>query len=91
MRKRGEADFNRGYEWWLMEEALKRNHRITLDCLAWGVPGWIGNGHYYSEDWVNYLIAFLKGAKSAHHLNIGYVGIWNERLHGFNRNYFHED
>ena len=34
--------FNRGYEWWLMREAKKRNPRIYIDILQWGAPGWIG-------------------------------------------------
>ena len=35
--------FDRGYEWWLMREAKKRNPRIFLDVLPWGAPGWIGD------------------------------------------------
>ena len=31
----------RGYEFWLMAEARKRNPQILLDCLAWSYPGWI--------------------------------------------------
>jgi len=71
-------DFNRGYEWWLMEEARKRNPRVMLDSLAWGAPGWIGNGHFYSQDMADYVVKFIQGGKSAHHLDIHYTGIWNE-------------
>jgi hypothetical protein len=35
--------FDRGYEWWLMREAKKRNPKIFLDILQWGAPGWIGD------------------------------------------------
>lgn len=35
--------FNRGYEWWLMCEAKKRNPKIFLDVLQWGAPDWIGD------------------------------------------------
>ena len=35
--------FHRGYEWWLMREAKKRNPNIYLDALQWGVPDWIGD------------------------------------------------
>lgn len=72
-------DFNRGYEWWLMEEAKKRNPHIILDSLPWGAPGWIGNGHFYSQDMADYVNKFIEGAKSAHDLDIQYTGIWNER------------
>ena len=38
LRSRNEENDRRGYEWWLMTEAKKRNPGITLDCLAWGAP-----------------------------------------------------
>ncbi|HEY7305748.1 MAG TPA: hypothetical protein VH601_16600 [Bryobacteraceae bacterium] len=79
MRSRTDHDYNRGYEWWLMEEAQKRNPNIILDTLAWGAPGWIGGGHFYSQDMANYVADFIKGAKQVHHLDIRYTGIWNER------------
>ncbi len=34
--------YQRGYEWWLMKEAKKRNPAIALDILQWGAPPWIG-------------------------------------------------
>lgn len=71
-------NFNRGYEWWLMEEAKKRNPDIILDSLPWGAPGWIGNGHFYSQDMADYVAKFIEGAKS-HGLEMPYTGIWNER------------
>lgn len=78
MRSRGKPDFNRGYEWWLMEQARKRNPRIVLDSLPWGAPGWIGNGHFYSPDMAQYVAGFLSGTKAHHGLDIAYTGIWNE-------------
>ena len=42
--------FERGYEWWLMREAKKRNPRIFLDVLQWGAPGWIGENEYPDPD-----------------------------------------
>ncbi|MDR3109343.1 MAG: hypothetical protein LBU65_06615, partial [Planctomycetaceae bacterium] len=73
--------FDRGYEWWLMKEAKKRNPDIKLDILEWGVPGWIGDGKFYSDDNINYQIHFINGAKKYHNLDIDYVGIWNERMY----------
>ncbi len=72
-------DFSRGYEWWLMREAEKRNPNIILDSLAWGAPGWVGNGHFYSQDMANYAAKFIEGARTAYQLNVQYTGIWNER------------
>jgi galactosylceramidase len=71
--------FNRGYEWWLMKEAKKRNPNIKLDCLSWGAPGWIGDGKYFSQEHIDYIISFIKAAEQYHGLTIDYTGIWNER------------
>ena len=38
--------FDRGYEWWLMREARKRNPKIYLDVLQWGAPDWIGDKEF---------------------------------------------
>jgi hypothetical protein len=67
-----------GYEWWLMEQAKAMNPGIKLYGLAWGAPGWIGNGSFWSTDMVNYLVNWLGCAKS-HGLAIDYLGGWNER------------
>jgi galactosylceramidase len=79
MHTRADENFNRGYEWWLMKEAKKRNPEIRLDCLAWGAPAWIGNGEFYSQDMADYVVKFIKGAKRVHGLDIDYTGIWNEK------------
>ena len=79
MRSRTDHDYDRGYEWWLMEEARKRNPSIILDTLPWGAPGWVGEGHFYSADMAEYVTDFLNGAKIHHHLDISYTGIWNEK------------
>ena len=71
--------FNRGYEWWLMKEAKKRNPQIIFDVLQWGAPGWIGNGQFYSQDNADFVVAFIKGAKKYHDLDISYCGCWNEK------------
>lgn len=81
MRSPSDHDYTRGYEWWLMEEARKRNPHILLDVLPWGAPGWIGDGHLYSRDMAEYMADFLRGAETQHHLHIDYVGIWNERMY----------
>ncbi len=81
MRTPTDENYSRGYEWWLMKEAKKRNPNIILDCLAWGAPGWIGRGNYYSQDMADYVVKFIKGAKKVHGLDIDYTGIANERYY----------
>jgi len=79
MRIPEDRDYTRGYEWWLMQEARKRNPQIILDTLPWGAPGWIGHGKYFSSDMANYVADFLEGAKKQYGLDIAYTGIWNEK------------
>ena len=73
--------FERGYEWWLAKEAVKRNPQITLATLAWCAPPWITLGEadgYYSPAGLQYHLDFYRAARDVHHLNISYVGVWNE-------------
>ncbi|QMU74035.1 galactosylceramidase [Streptacidiphilus sp. P02-A3a] len=75
------VDCGTGYEWWLMEQAKALNPGIKLYGLAWGAPGWIGNGTFWSTDMINYLVDWL-GCAASHGLSINYLGGWNER--GYN-------
>src|SRR5690242_13503015 len=84
---RGDLNCNRGYEWWLMEQAKARNPNIKLYALAWGAPGWIGNGNFWSTDMINYLVSWLGCAKSQG-LTIDYLGGWNER--GYNVSWYEQ-
>ncbi|XP_005089504.1 galactocerebrosidase isoform X2 [Aplysia californica] len=83
MHNSWEENYQRGYEWWLMKEAKKRNPNIKLYGLPWGFPGWIGQGT--RSPYVNvsmtadYIVRWINGAKVYHNLTIDYVGIWNER------------
>ncbi len=48
-------NFLRGYEWWLLAEAKKRNPDILLDSLPWGYSGWIGVGNFYTQEGADYI------------------------------------
>ena len=76
MRAPGKADYTRGYEWWLMREAKRRNPAIKLLALAWNFPAWIGQPN--SQAGADYLVAFVAGAKQAYNIDIDYLGLWNE-------------
>jgi hypothetical protein len=84
---RGSISCNAGYEWWLMEQAKARNPNIKLYALAWGAPGWIGSGNFWSTDMINYLVSWLNCA-SSHGLTINYLGGWNER--GYNISWYEQ-
>src|SRR5690349_22397601 len=47
---RTDESFDRGYEWWMMEQAKARNPNIKLAALSWGAPGWIGGRNFWSTD-----------------------------------------
>ena len=70
--------YDRGYEWWLMKEARKRNPDIIIEALQWGAPGWIGKGEFFSQDNADFVAQFIKGARDYHGVTIDYQGIRNE-------------
>jgi Glycosyl hydrolase family 59/Galactocerebrosidase, C-terminal lectin domain len=86
MRTPEDRDASRGYEWWLMEEAHKRNPNIVLEILPWGAPAWVGaekdgKRTLYTAKMAAYMADFIRAAKRDYDLDIGYTGIWNERVY----------
>jgi Glycosyl hydrolase family 59 len=84
MRTAGDHDSTRGYEWWLMTEARKRNPHIVLEALPWAAPRWVGENvegkeTLYSRRMAAYVADFIRTAKRDYSLDIAYAGIWNER------------
>lgn len=84
MRTASDHDAARGYEWWLMTEAHKRNPNIILEILPWGAPRWVapdatGKETLYSHKMAEYVVDFIRTAKRNYSLDIAYTGIWNER------------
>ena len=78
MHSRSDENYQRGYEWWLMEQAKARNPHIKLAALPWGAPHWVGDGNYWSHDMIDYMVRWVKHAQSDHHLTIDYLGGRNE-------------
>ncbi len=85
MRSRTDQNYNRGYEWWLMEQAKARNPNIKFYGLQWGAPGWFSGG-FWSQDNINYVINWIEHAQSDHGLHIDYIGGWNES--GYNKAWY---
>ena len=82
---RGVVNCNAGYEFWLAQEAKRRNPGIKLYGLAWAAPGWIDHGQFWSGETVDYLMTWMDCARS-HGLTIDYLGGWNER--GYNKAWY---
>jgi hypothetical protein len=60
MHTRDDLSCTRGYEFWLLNEAKQRNPNIKTYALSWGVPYWIGNGSFFSDDNLMYQTQFVK-------------------------------
>ncbi len=63
--------FERGYEYWLMAEARKRNPAIVLNALEWGTPAYTG-GHWTAAN-AEYIVKFLQGAESAWKTRLDFI------------------
>lgn len=86
MRTPADHDSRRGYEWWLMNEAHKRNPNIILEVLPWGAPAWVdptpgAKPTLYTPQMAAYMADFIKTAKRDYGLNIRYAGLWNEKVY----------
>jgi galactosylceramidase len=79
MHSRDDLNYHRGYEWWVMSEAKKRNKEITLDANGWGSPAWIGNGVFWSQDMADYYVKWIQGLKSVYGLTLDAIGCRNEK------------
>jgi len=74
----------RGFEFWLMAEARKRNPQVMLDCLPWSYPYWVSSP--FSQDSADWYVAFLDVAKNNYGLKMDWVAAaWNE--HGTDLNW----
>lgn len=78
-RKRGEVNYHRGYTWWILTEAKKRNPNLTLDATAWSAPGWIGNGEFFTQDAADYYVSWLRGLREVYGLELDAIGCRNEK------------
>jgi Glycosyl hydrolase family 59 len=82
MRSPSDHDSTRGYEWWLMAEAHKRNPNIVLEILPWGAPAWVGrDDSLYTPKMAEYVADFVRTAKRDYSLDIAYAGVWNEKAY----------
>src|SRR5512137_1238821 len=58
----------RGYEFWFMAEARKRNPRIILECLPWAYPHWVGDR--FSQQSADWFASFLEVARKHYNLEL---------------------
>lgn len=89
MRTPRVIDVTRGYEGWLMQQAVRRNPKIILEVLPWGAPAWVGtekNGKpsLYTERMARYVADFIEKTQEHYGLKIAYAGLWNEKVYDLN-------
>ena len=85
MHSPDDLDYHRGYEWWLLSEAKKRNPDIKTYGLPWAYPGWVGGPEQSGSPFTHpnltstYILKWLEGARDVYNIDLDYIGIWNER------------
>jgi galactosylceramidase len=95
MHTRDDLNYSRGYLWWEMVEAKKRNPNISLDGAAWSAPGWIGSqgavfaqstgnnykgdARFFSQDTADYYVTWLRGLRDVYGLEFDAIGSRNEK------------
>ncbi len=79
MHTRDDLNYHRGYTWWVMQEAQRRNPKLTLDGAAWSAPGWVGDGNFWSQDAADYYVKWLEGLRDEYGLKMTALGCRNEK------------
>lgn len=79
MHTHDDLNYHRGYTWWIMSEAQRRNPDLTLDGAAWSAPGWVGNGNFWSQDATDYYVSWLQGLRDVYGLKMTAMGCRNEK------------
>ncbi|MDO4172613.1 MAG: galactosylceramidase [Prevotellaceae bacterium] len=76
---RDDLSYSRGYTWWILNEAKRRNADLTLDGAAWSAPGWIGGGQFWSQDAADYYVDWLRGLRHVYGHELTAIGCRNEK------------
>ena len=78
----GDLECGRGWEWWLVEEARRRNSKVATYALPWGFPyaydknqaGTAG----FDDATIEYFLSFLNCSHAHTDAHIDYLGFYNE-------------
>ncbi len=79
MHTRDDLNCHRGYMWWILQEAKKRNPKLSLDGTGWSAPAWVGKGNFFSQEGVDYYVSWLNGLRSVYGLEFDAIGCRNEK------------
>jgi galactosylceramidase len=78
-----EENYERGYEWFLLSEAKKRNPNIKTYGLSWAYPEWVtcvpgtmegctDSIYTYPNQTARYITKWIGGAKNTYDVDIDY-------------------
>ena len=84
----GLISYDRGIQFWFMQEAKKRNPNIVIAALEWSAPSWVGSPDpeygcpgwagcaFFTDKNIDYIIGWMKGAIDVWHIDrIDYLGV----------------
>ncbi len=74
-----DLNYQRGYMWWIIQQAKSRNPQLTLTATPWGAPGWVGKGQFWSQDTADYDVKWLEGLKKVYGVQVTSIGVRNEK------------
>lgn len=82
MHNASDLNLRRGYEWWLLSEAKKRNPSLLTFGLSWAWPAWVGcpggdlsspdcqaSPYAFPNQTAAYIVEWVAGAKSAYNVS----------------------
>ena len=80
-RSETDVSFDRGYEIWFMQQAVKRRADMQLSGLEWGIPGWVAaKGGMWGAANQQYMVGWVSGLLKHKGLNITALAVsYNER------------
>jgi galactosylceramidase len=61
----------RGYEFWLMAEARKRNSNVILECLPWAYPNWVQSP--FPKESADWIVSFFDVARKHYGLELNWL------------------
>lgn len=76
---RGDYNYRRGYMWWVLSEARRRNPQLAIDATAWSAPGWVGPNDFWGRDMVGYYISWMRGLRQEYGIELDALGCHNEK------------
>ena len=84
------ANYETGYEWFLIQQAKARNPGIKLYGLPWAFPQHVScnpgtlvnctnNPYDRPQQTADYMTSWVHGLKTVYGFDLQYMGSWNER------------